>query len=208
MKYLFIIMISFNCLSQEEFSFTTEHFYAPNSSIYVNDSLDENIIVSEIYSDVELLRDYESISNDFINELLTDVSFDNEREYKYYIQYNHTIDLNTKELFKNKMISIYRNLDAVKISNYELISFSDIPESFDGCNNNYTNIIDTKLISSLGDFGILKRDFQDNTSLIEVIYVDCTFVRKIDLDSENIKSKKLKNRLVILYDDKDFVLIH
>lgn len=208
--FLIVILTSLCFCSYSQSSIVVEKIYSPNTQIYINDSVNSVVTISKVYADNTLSEDYTLKDNDFIDDIIPDFTYtDGLNKKAYFIFTEYSTKNPDKELLEiTKSVSVLKDISNINTKTYKKVEYSKSAyELFNQCNDGIKDIVETKLIESVGDYGIVYRKYKKKET-IEIIYVDCSYLTTIEIDPKNIRFNKFNNNLLLLYNGEDLIFLH
>ena len=203
---LFSVLFVF---SQEDSSLLIERTYTPNSRIFIDSTLNRVITIAKVSSNKEINKDYTLKEDENLQDVLPDVNF-NGNGKDYFILSVYVYKKDTGDIIRNEIENtiLLSSSSFLENKDYEEIVFKNTTEEFNQCNNGLDDIVNTNLLASLGNYGIVKRNYKTKQTL-ELIFVDCSYVSTLDIKPDNIGyyiSPSNENRL-FLCNDKELMIV-
>lgn len=199
----------FFAYSQEDGSLLIERTYTPNSRIFIDSTLNRIVSIAKVSSNKEINKDYTLKEDENLQDVIPDVNFNGDGK-DYFILSVYAYKKDTGDILRNEIETtiLLSSSSFLENKGYEEIIFKNTTEEFNQCNNGLDGIVNTNLLASLGNYGIVKRNYETKETL-ELIFVDCSYVSTLDIKSNNIGyyiSSSNENTL-FLYNNQELMIV-
>ncbi|MBC8756062.1 hypothetical protein H2O64_15400 [Kordia sp. YSTF-M3] len=187
-----------------------EEIPVDNGEIYLNRKIDKIIIVEKLYSNIKLKENTIDITDNNINDYLSDLSFKKEgKKYLYFYISEYTkignsafTDNKTKSQLNQSCFDPPRDFKKIIFEKIEFEEFKACNEIFN--NNNSTFYID--FLNSYYGFIISSKKGKNNYKL-HCINSECKSQYELVINKENMIYKKIKENLSIFYINETYIIV-